>query len=62
MKSVIKDLTWIFFLLVVPGAIFLSPIIISWCTGNWWYMFLFLVTWIPALAIGKFVAFIYDNI
>ena len=34
------------FSLIVLG-IFFIPVIISLLTGNWWFMLLFIVTWIP---------------
>lgn len=43
--------SWLF------GAGFLfSPLIISLITKNWWFMFLFLVSWIPmAIVIAKVI-------
>jgi hypothetical protein len=37
----------IFFFLAF--VLFFSPIIISLITGNWWFMFLFAVSWIAGL-------------
>lgn len=30
---------------------YFSPILISYLTENWWYMFLFLISWIPTLGV-----------
>ena len=35
--------------LIVLGTFF-CPIIISILTGNWWFMLLFMVSWIPSIA------------
>jgi hypothetical protein len=37
----------LFFLLAI--AEFFSPILICALSGNWWFMFLFFVSWIPAI-------------
>jgi uncharacterized membrane protein (DUF485 family) len=38
------------FFLILAIAEFFSPFLICVLTGNWWLMFLFFVSWIPALA------------
>jgi len=38
---------------VVALLFFMFPLIISLLTKNYWYFFLFFVSWIPALIIGK---------
>lgn len=35
--------------LIILGTFF-CPIIISILTGNWWFMLLFMVSWIPSIA------------
>lgn len=35
--------------LIILGTFF-CPIIISILTGNWWFMLLFIVSWIPSIA------------
>jgi hypothetical protein len=39
----------IIFGLILTLATFFFPFIISIITGNWWYCFLFLVSWIPTV-------------
>lgn len=58
----LKELAWLLFGVIIPGLIFLSPIAISWMSSNWWYMFLFFVTWLPAIVIAKFIAFLHENL
>jgi len=43
------------FLIFVVFALgfFLFPLMIALITKNYWYFFLFFVSWIPALIIGK---------
>ena len=38
---------------------FFSPIIISAITGNWWYMLLFLVSYIPCIGEFAVLSIIY---
>jgi hypothetical protein len=40
--------------------LFLSPVIISAITGNWWYMFLFAVTWIPGIGCIMIASSLFD--
>ncbi len=50
LKNTLKDLILIIIfiiLLILLLATFFSPFIISFITGNWWFIFLFTVTWIP---------------
>jgi hypothetical protein len=35
---------------IIMAVTFFSPIIIALVTGNWWYLFLFIVTPIPTMA------------
>ena len=56
----IKQITLVLLLIVgvlLVLATFFCPIIISTITGNWWYMLLFLVSYIPC--IGEFVVFMF---
>jgi len=47
-----QQIAFLFFV-VVALLFFLFPLIISLITKNYWYFFLFFVSWIPALIIGK---------
>jgi len=38
---------------VIALVFFLFPLIVALITKNYWYFFLFFVSWIPALIIGK---------
>lgn len=42
---------WMYFILAIASIIIsftgLFPIIISVITGNWWYLFLYFVIWVP---------------
>jgi hypothetical protein len=42
---------WILIVFILGTILFFSPLIISVFTGNYWYMFLFLISWIPMLYI-----------
>lgn len=35
--------------IIVLCIIFFSPFIVCLITGNWWFMLLFLVSWIPTI-------------
>lgn len=39
--------------LLIALAVFLFPLIISIITKNYWYFFMFSVSWIPAFIIAK---------
>lgn len=49
----------IFFILAF--ALFFSPVIISAFTGNWWFMFLFAVSWIAGLGTLIIVGVIIED-
>ncbi len=38
---------------VIAFLFFVFPLIISLLTKNYWYFFLFFVSWVPALIIGR---------
>jgi len=57
----IKDFIWLVLVLVVPVLMYFSPVIISIMKDDYWYLFLFFVSWMPALIWAKAVTFIYDN-
>jgi len=42
---------FILFILMSSTVSFFSPLIISLATKNWWFLFLFAVSWIPAIAL-----------
>jgi hypothetical protein len=48
----------LFFLLAT--AEFFSPILICVLSGNWWFMFLFFVSWIPALVTMVMAGILFD--
>lgn len=48
MRTGFQNFLLVFFM-IISGIFFMSPVLISALTGNWWYIFLFFVTWIPAL-------------
>ncbi len=48
----IKELIFLIFVFVAL-LFFIFPLIISLITKNYWYFFLFFVSWIPSLVIGK---------
>lgn len=48
-----NDIVYNFFLglfFLIATAEFFSPVLICALSNNWWFMFLFFVSWIPALA------------
>ena len=47
----VLELGIVFIGLLTAVAMEFSPILISYLTGNWWFMFLFAITWIPSLII-----------
>lgn len=55
-KRDIKALILFIFLIVIPMAIFLSPIGFSFYYSNPWFMLLFVVSWIPAVVLAMFVS------
>jgi hypothetical protein len=57
----IKEIIWLVFLLFLPALIFISPFFIGYYTGNFWYILLLTITWLPALVLAKFVTFLHDN-
>jgi len=48
----IQIIAFLIFVIVAIGF-FLFPLIVALMTKNYWYFFLFFVSWIPALIIGK---------
>jgi len=40
-----------FLFFILSGIALFCPVLISALTGNWWFMLLFIVTWIPGLAL-----------
>ena len=56
----IKACIGLFFLVVIPMCIFFSPFYFAFSTGNYWLLFLFFVTWIPALFFAKFISIFHD--
>lgn len=63
MKNWIK-LIIAFLIFIITALLFFSPILISVLIGNWWFILLFGVTWIPALGliliIASFINVFYD--
>ena len=57
-----KDFIWSIPIIIIPAIIFLCPFAIAFLTGNFWYIFLFSVTWFPAIIVGKFFVYLYDNV
>lgn len=55
--SVPQQITLVIFLLIA-SAIFLFPLIVSILTENYWYFFLFSISWLPAILIAKLGALI----
>jgi len=60
MKTLLKFILFLF-LMIFSLTIFLIPLIVSITTGNWWYMFLFSVSWIPALFIAYLSLFLFNQ-
>jgi len=59
--TVSKISEFIFFMtLVMALIIFLFPLIISIITQNYYYFFLFAVSWIPTIIIAKIGASLFD--
>jgi hypothetical protein len=56
-----KDFFGLIFIIIIPLIIFFIPLIVSLFTGQWWYLFLFFVTWLPALIIAAFSASVYER-
>jgi len=51
-KSTIKEIfTWILLSLttIIIGATFFFPLILASITGNWWFLFLFFISWYPVM-------------
>lgn len=46
--------------ILVILALEFSPLIVAAVTGNWWYMFLFLVSWIPTAVVIMILRGIID--
>jgi hypothetical protein len=61
MKNFLKNLITIIALLIAVYVLF-CPIHIVLITWNFWYLFLFFVTWIPATIFAKIALFIIDNV
>ncbi len=54
---------FLFLVLILAVIVEFSPILISFLTGNWWFMLLFLISWIPSLVligIGGFATVMID--
>lgn len=54
MKKFLIDVVLIISIIIL-GFIFLFPIIISIITDNWWFLFLFWVSWIPTVVVAMIV-------
>jgi hypothetical protein len=52
-KEIIKILTAISFFALLPMLIIFSPVFIAVFYQNFYYLFLFLITWAPAILISK---------
>ena len=48
--------------IILGFAIFLSPIFISFYMDNYWYFFLFSITWLPGAFVGIGLKILGDNI
>ena len=49
MRNIISEFFLMLFFLFATAEFF-SPVLICVLANNWWFMFLFFVSWIPALA------------
>lgn len=59
-KESIITIFWLIFIAIIPLLIFFSPFYFAISSGNYWYLFLFIVSWIPAVVFGKIVTYIYE--
>jgi len=48
MKTILEIILILFGFSLILGFLFM-PLIAVILTGNWWYLFLFFVSWIPAI-------------
>jgi hypothetical protein len=54
----IKDIFKLIFIILIPLFILFSPIVLSIWKDDYWYLFLFFVTWLPAAFFCKIAIFI----
>lgn len=51
--EIVKMITAISFLFLIPMLIIFSPLFIAVFTKNFYYLFLVLITWLPAILVSK---------
>lgn len=54
MNLIIEGIISLMGLILVLGCLFF-PFMVSFSTGNWWYCFLFTISWIPACFIATII-------
>jgi hypothetical protein len=57
-----KEIIWLFLIIILPAIVFLCPFGIAFYTGNFWYIALVCVTWFPAMILAGFFIHLYDNL
>jgi len=65
MKNFLTNVLSIIFLIIVVGlalGFFFLPVILGLVTGQWWYLLLFTISWIPTYGVIAFTSIIISII